>query len=62
MQHVDEILASAPRLEAIFYVAGDHRAFFTDTLRDSGVRLFSSVELNSKAVAEYTFAWVILAL
>ena len=62
MQHVDEILASAPRLEAIFYVAGDHRAFFTDTLRDSGVRLFSAVELNSKAVAEYTFAWVILAL
>ncbi|MCF7838107.1 MAG: hydroxyacid dehydrogenase [Candidatus Marinimicrobia bacterium] len=57
-----ELLAGAPRLEAVFYAAGSVRGWVTEALWQRGIPVCSAWGANAVPVAEYTVAMVTLAL
>lgn len=58
----EELLAAAPKLEAVFYAAGSIRAFMTDAAWDRNITVCSAWKANAVPVAEYAFAQIILCL
>lgn len=55
-------LKSAPKLRAFFYAAGLIDTFVTDSVWARGIRVTSAIEINSRAVAEYTLAAILFSL
>ncbi|HEV2952839.1 MAG TPA: hydroxyacid dehydrogenase [Candidatus Dormibacteraeota bacterium] len=56
------LLAHAPRLEAVFYGAGTVRPFVTEAMWDRGIRLFTGVWANAVPVADFTLAAILWSL
>lgn len=56
----EELSEFLPNLKALFYVGGTTR-YFAKPYHDSGIRVFSALNANSIAVAEFTTAQIILA-
>jgi phosphoglycerate dehydrogenase-like enzyme len=57
-----KFLASAPKLKGVFYAAGSFKSFVSDTLWSRGIRVSSAWVINGEAVAEFTFAAIIMGL
>ena len=61
MPHLsDEQLGKMPKLEAIFYAAGNVRAF-AQSIVDNGIMLFGAWDMNAMPVAEMALAQVLLS-
>lgn len=57
-----ELLAAAPKLQAVFYGAGSIRGFVTDAFWDRNLPITSAFAANSVPVAEWTVAQIVLGL
>lgn len=58
----DEFLDAAPNLAAIFYAAGAVGSWMTPAVAQRNVLVTSAQEANSRPVAEYTLAMIVLGL
>lgn len=58
----DAILASMPRLRAVFHAAGTIKSIATEASWERGIRISSAAIENAKPTAEFTFAQIILSL
>jgi phosphoglycerate dehydrogenase-like enzyme len=57
----DEVLAAAPRLQAVLHAAGTIKHHVTDACWERDLLVTSAAEANAVPVAEYTVAMVLLA-
>ena len=58
----EAFLASAPKLEAVFYGAGSIRGIVSDAFWERGIVISSAAAMNAIPVAEFTLAQILLAL
>ena len=56
-----DVLARAPRLEAIVYAAGSVKGIVTDACWERGVRVSSAAAANAEPVAEFTLAAILFS-
>jgi len=56
-----DVLAAAPRLEAILHSAGSVKPYLTEDVLARGIRVSSAAVANAIPVAEYTVAMIVLA-
>lgn len=56
-----EVLAAAPRLQAVLHAAGTIKMHITDACWERGIRVSSAAAANAVPVAEYTLAAILMA-
>ncbi|MCC5833157.1 MAG: hydroxyacid dehydrogenase [Opitutales bacterium] len=56
------LLSAAPNLKAVFYAGGSLDGLLSQEFKASGIRTFSTIQLNSEFVADYTTSLIYLSL